>query len=117
MAFGDAFQRRSGVPGGLQFVDLLLQPLQFCRDIGGNLSRRGRFGYDGLWIACSAACSTGKLQRGVRSPKEFGGGDTPGEASGQRKQERKPGQTPCLSDGKATTQQSQGAFLLKCVLR
>jgi hypothetical protein len=101
----------------LKFVDLLLQPLQFCRDVGGNLSRRGQFGYEGLWITCSATLSAGKLQGGVRFPKEFGSGDTPRERSGQCNQQREPEQTPSLIDGKATTQQSQGAFLLKCVLR
>ena len=101
----------------MKFVDLLLQPLQFCRDVGGDLSRRGQFGYDCLWITCSATLSAGKLQGGVRFPKEFGGGGTPGERRGQCKQQREPEQTPSLIDGKATTQQSQAAVLLKCVLR
>ena len=42
---GCFFSGRSGSLGSLQFVDLLLQPLQFRRNICGKLSRRRQLGY------------------------------------------------------------------------
>ena len=92
----------------MQFVDLLLQPLQFRRDVCGHLARRGQFGY---------GCLSRNLQEGIRPLEEFGTGSGPKGRDAQRNQKQQPGQTPWLSDDKATTQLTHGVIPLKCVLR